>query len=148
LKYDAFPKAVIAIFFAMVPTAIVFADEPPLITRLNIPSGMTPPRAIPGHAPSVNAFYPASAIHCEESGATKLEITIAADGSVIGAKMLASSGYADLDDAARKAALTWIYAPATQNGKPVAIRILATAMFLNRNPPAADCPPPHAAVAP
>jgi TonB family protein len=148
MKCEELLKATAVSGIAMFSASATSADEPPLITRLNIPPGMTPPAAIPGHGPSVTEFYPESAKRCEERGAIKLEITIAADGHISDAKIIGSSGYVDLDAAARKAALTWIWAPAMQNGKPVAIRILATAMFQNRNPVPANCPPPPISVTP
>jgi protein TonB len=40
-------------------------------------------------------------------------------GAVAAARILHSSGHALLDEAARKAALTWRFAPALRDGEPV-----------------------------
>ena len=51
-----------------------------------------------------------------------VEFTVSADGSVTNAKVAKSSGYSRLDRAAVQCVSDFHYHPATQGGKPIAIR--------------------------
>ncbi len=55
------------------------------------------------------ASAPYAAQQCGESGVTVLGIKVESDGQVSEARVVQSSGYADLDVAARQAALGWRY---------------------------------------
>jgi TonB family protein len=56
-----------------------------------------------------------------EEGTTTLQFTVGVDGLTHDITVYASSGYADLDQAAATCASGWLYKPAMQNGKPVAV---------------------------
>lgn len=64
--------------------------------------------------------YPMSAVDRGEQGAVLLLVHVLADGSVGYVDVLRSSGFADLDRAARDAVETWHFLPAIQNGQAVA----------------------------
>jgi protein TonB len=52
-------------------------------------------------------------------GTTRLQLTVAADGSVKDTEVEQSSGNDELDKAAMNCAKSWHYKPAMQNGRPV-----------------------------
>lgn len=63
--------------------------------------------------------YPPEAAQRGEEGAVVLMIHVAPDGLVSGVDIAESSGFGLLDQAARKAALSWHFLPAVRNGHPV-----------------------------
>jgi protein TonB len=65
--------------------------------------------------------YPPLAVRLNHEGSTTLTVEIGADGGVTGTSVSNSSGYPELDEAAQKCVQNhWHFAPATQNGAPVA----------------------------
>jgi protein TonB len=75
-----------------------------------------PVRDDPGnHAPE----YPQGAYQRHEQGTVTFRIHVTPNGSVERLEKLASSGYADLDDAAEHAMAGWHFVPARRNGQPV-----------------------------
>ena len=65
--------------------------------------------------------YPPLAIRLNEFGKVRLHLTITPQGTVTDAAVVRSSGYADLDQAARSWVVAhWRYHPATHAGTPVA----------------------------
>jgi protein TonB len=67
--------------------------------------------------------YPEIAQRRGWTGTVYLELDLDDRGQVTSARLLQSSGYALLDDAALDAARTWRYTPATLNGQPVAVTV-------------------------
>ncbi len=68
----------------------------------------TPARADARNFPPI---YPVDAYRRGEQGSVRLRIHVAADGHVTAIDVLASSGYAGLDNEARKAIFTWRFQP-------------------------------------
>jgi TonB family protein len=79
-------------------------------------STTTPPRLLT----SRKADYPTSAMEDGVTGKVRLRLGIGLDGFVDHVGVTRSSGDARLDAAAARAALTWRYRPAQQNGRSVA----------------------------
>jgi len=74
--------------------------------------------------------YPPLAIRLNEFGKVRLHLTIAPQGTVTDAAVVRSSGYTDLDLAARNWVLAhWRYHPATHAGTPVAGAADAEVLF-------------------
>ena len=84
------------------------------------PSNITPVQAV-GPPHNVMTYYPDSARRLREEGTATIRFTVAVDGTVSSASVMRSSGFADLDDAATEAVKTWLFKPATQDGKPIAV---------------------------
>lgn len=87
----------------------------------------TPPPPTPAPAPMVRVAattqcpspeYPSASRRDEEEGVAVMRITVEADGSVSDASIEKSSGFARLDEAARKTAMRCKTKPATLDGKP------------------------------
>ena len=65
--------------------------------------------------------YPLLAVRLSEEGSVRLHLTISAQGAVTDAVVVRSSGYDDLDQAARDWIIAhWRYRPATRGGAAVA----------------------------
>lgn len=62
--------------------------------------------------------YPASSLRNQEEGTVMLSFLIGVDGKVVDAKVEKSSGYRELDKAARLALSLCKFKPGTVNGKP------------------------------
>jgi protein TonB len=62
--------------------------------------------------------YPSKSLRNEEEGVVTLEFLIGIDGRVVEAKIQSSSGYKDLDNAARAALSLCKFKPGTVDGKP------------------------------
>lgn len=75
----------------------------------------TPPRVLERVAP----VYPALARRLGIEGRVTLELALDVEGVPQDARVAESSGRADLDAAAREAALQWRFAPARRGGQPV-----------------------------
>src|SRR5437868_11973254 len=95
-----------------------------------------PPAHVPVSPPTVDqhvdAVYPASALAARKHGDVVLVLTIDANGHVSKVDV-ASSGGADLDEAAIVAAREWTFHPAMRGDTPVASRIRVPFHF---SPPA------------
>jgi periplasmic protein TonB len=63
--------------------------------------------------------YPAISARAKEEGSVLLEFTISAEGKVVQSKVLSSSGYPRLDEAAKAAYAKCKFSPATVDGQPV-----------------------------
>lgn len=74
------------------------------------------PRIVDGAKPD----YPENARTKGWEGVVKLQILVNTDGRVEDVRMVAGSGYAELDQAAQAAVRTWRFSPALQKGLPVA----------------------------
>jgi TonB family protein len=66
-------------------------------------------------------WYPPAAVANNEQGTVGLALQIDAGGNTKNIHVTATSGYADLDEAAVACAATWKYHPATQDGHPVEV---------------------------
>jgi|GEM_PF-6303352 len=67
--------------------------------------------------------YPTIAREAGAEGAVLVEVTIGPDGLVRAARVVRSNTVGSLEEAARRAALQWIFRPATMNDHPVACRL-------------------------
>lgn len=59
----------------------------------------------------------------------KLEVSIAADGTVSGAKVIESSGTKELDEAAVEAVKGWTFRPRRERGRDVASTLTVPVKF-------------------
>ena len=82
-----------------------------------LPPNTTAPASI-GKA-HVCSNYPQLALRLGEQGAANLGFMIGKDGRVHNPRILRSSGFADLDEAAIACASQFLYIAAKRNGKPV-----------------------------
>ncbi|HQT63937.1 MAG: hypothetical protein B7Z75_03860 [Acidocella sp. 20-57-95] len=73
--------------------------------------------------------YPEAAREHGEQGRVLLSIHVSETGRAVQVDVMSSSGYAILDDAARHAALNWVFNPAMLAGRPVASVILFPIQF-------------------
>jgi D-alanyl-D-alanine endopeptidase (penicillin-binding protein 7) len=64
--------------------------------------------------------YPKADLAAGHQGTVSMGFMIDADGAVTGSKVIRSSGYADMDEAARSALEKCHFRPALKNGEPVA----------------------------
>ena len=85
------------------------------------PAKIEPPRPS-GRRHDCYSGYPPISKRLGEEGKVLVEFTVSADGSVTNAKVAKSSGYSRLDRAAVQCVSDFHYHPATQGGKPIAIR--------------------------
>ena len=113
-----------------VSPALSGPNHPSLYT----PGSFTRPAPIPGHPHSAAGFYPEHAIVCDQQGKVLLDLAVGSDGRVKSSKLVTPSGQPDLDNAAALAVKTWIYQPATENGKPVAAHTVVAVVFRNQPP--------------
>ena len=54
-----------------------------------------------------------------QEGTVTLQVTVGKKGEALQVKVIQSSGYSSLDDAAAQAISQWRFIPATENGEPV-----------------------------
>jgi TonB family protein len=86
----------------------------------------------PGYPITCANFYPAQAIAAGEQGVTIVSFEIGTDGSVKTPVIARSSGFPDLDEAAKSCVLAWHYLPATFDGKPVEFDWRAQVLWTTR----------------
>lgn len=79
-----------------------------------------PVRVAPVLGSVVPAKYPLESKAAKEEGTVKLRVIVDAAGWTTSARVLESSGYPRLDDAALEAVRHWRYRPATVDGVPTA----------------------------
>ncbi len=89
---------------------------------------MPPPRVENPNAVRTNAVvaasacaeldYPARSLRNEETGTTTLSFLVGLDGKVVDSRIEKSSGFKDLDNAARAGLSKCKFKPATVDGKP------------------------------
>ena len=97
----------------------LFASPSLAIADTNTALQDTPPVAT-GRPHRCVEYYPAEALKTHTQGNTMLAFTIGEDGIPRDVSVATSSGDSDLDQAAVTCVKTWLYIPATQNGKPIA----------------------------
>lgn len=85
--------------------------------------------APPSLVESIRPKYPNASRRRGHHGSVVLEIDVSDTGAVVGAKVVKSSGHAELDAAAVKAAMAAVLTPAKSNGKPVSSRARITIDF-------------------
>ena len=74
------------------------------------------PRIVVGERPD----YPENARAKGWEGTVRLQILVNTDGRVEDVRIVASSGYAELDQTAQRAVRSWRFSPALKNGSPIA----------------------------
>jgi protein TonB len=67
--------------------------------------------------------YPEAAKRAGKEGKATVEVLVDVDGTVMNAKLISSTGYDDLDQAALQAAWKWTFTPAKQRNKPVRVPV-------------------------
>ncbi len=77
----------------------------------------------------VQPAYPEEARKAGLEGLAVIEVTVSADGSVLGCSLAQSSGNVLLDEAAVGAARTSKFAPGTRDGKPVVMKVKVPFQF-------------------
>jgi protein TonB len=99
--------------------------HPDLTLVQSQPSGTAEPEpqingaAVDPHRPLTQPDYPAAARRADEQGKVALQVLVGTDGRVRDVKVVQSSGFARLDQAAVNEALAhWRLRPATRNGQP------------------------------
>ena len=107
------PAAATAVAPAPVASVVAPAEE------------STPPIPLDCRAPE----YPAGAASVSECGRVRLEILIGSDGRVESVRVLRSSGFARLDEAAESGVRNWRFRPTRRAGSPVAWRLEHTIVF-------------------
>ncbi|HTQ12816.1 MAG TPA: energy transducer TonB [Rhizomicrobium sp.] len=63
-------------------------------------------------------IYPASSQAAGEEGLVKMKAYVRANGRATRVKIVQSTGYRDLDDAAIQSVMNWRFVPAMENGQP------------------------------
>lgn len=107
------------------------AAEPPPAAA---PSPAAAPRQARVDAPpsprrSIKPDYPKGARQRGEQGDVRMEIFVSASGAVSDVRVVASSGYPELDEAAVKAVFAARFSPARRDGRPVASSATLTMNF-------------------
>jgi TonB family protein len=109
------PATLAALF--VLATAPASADTPDCTAP-----GITPPKPANNHAMG-ESDYPLLSTVLAEQGTVVLDLAIGPDGKVQDARMIQSSGFSRLDDAAMAAAKShWLYTPPLRGGQPIACR--------------------------
>ena len=110
------------------PPPVAVAPPPPP------PPPPTPTQCIPADCARAHAVtqddYPPVSIRLQEQGKVGIKYTIGADGAVGECEVMMTSGKPRLDTAAcTMVKKRWKFKPATQDGKPVAVALLAEVTF-------------------
>ena len=111
------------------------ADGPRPATELSPFEMRIAPRPVPAayrHAPPPR--YPTAAREQGLEGVVVLSVLVRHDGRVDDARVAVSSGASVLDQAALAAVRTWLFAPATQAGRPVESIVEVPVKFALRAP--------------
>lgn len=108
-----------------------------------VAAGVTPPSALGSH--SLGVWVPDDLpLTSGWSGSVVLALTIDRDGSPRDVQLDRSSGVVPVDDAVTEIARDhWRYAPATQNGKPIACRARSPILWGRRPPTPAPSKPSY-----
>jgi TonB family protein len=86
--------------------------------------------ALPRYDSNPPPEYPEVARRRGWQGIVQFEVLVLKNGRVGGLKMLVSTGYRSLDNAARKAIKHWKFQPATSFGMPIASRVIVPVDFV------------------
>lgn len=121
--------------------AISEAPPPPVSAPVEAPPAPAPAPAAPAPEAlqtlsladgTVRIVYPALSRRLGEEGVVMLRIRVEADGSISVADLLRSSGFARLDEAARRGVLAGRMRPATRGGEAIAMDFRLPVQFLLR----------------
>ena len=113
--------------------AVALSVCPDMATAANAQS--TRPVPLNDHVITA-ADYPTQSIRLDEQGTVGVAFTINADGAVTDCNVTHTSGKPRLDEAAcRMVIRRWLYKPATEDGKPVAVPTTANIVFQLRRAP-------------
>lgn len=118
-----------------VPVPEVVPPPAPVVAEAPKPA---PPPPIPprpaDYLDNPKPPYPALSKRLGEEGVVRLNILVNPDGSVARLEIVKSSGYARLDESARKTVQSsWKFEPARQAGKPVAAWVIVPIQFTLRS---------------
>ncbi len=80
-------------------------------------------------------YYPAMAMRMNQQGAVTVDVGVSPQGAVTDVRVVKSSGFDALDDAAVNCAKERLYRPAIRNGVPIAGQSQATIKFALGEPP-------------
>lgn len=95
----------------------------------------TPAVSAPVLVTRTETEYPAQALEHKAQGQVVLQLTINAQGKVVGATVVKGLGFG-LDEAALHAVRGFVFRPATRDGEPMAARITYAYVFALPEPPA------------
>jgi periplasmic protein TonB len=119
------------------PVPEVVPPPAPVVAEAPKPAPLPPPPVPPRPADYLNnpkPTYPALSKRLGEQGIVRLNILVNPDGSVARIEIVKSSGYARLDESARKTVqASWKFEPARQAGKPVAAWVIVPIQFTLRS---------------
>lgn len=102
---------------APVATAPAAVTGPPATTIMQLPSSNA------DYLQNPKPPYPPLSARLGETGRVVYKVWIGADGKAQRAELVASSGFARLDNAAYDTVMRWRYVPGTRNGVPVAMPV-------------------------
>jgi protein TonB len=113
--------------FPHAPTVVAAAADAPRTLDAASPAQecALPPEPLDCPPPE----YPAGAASVSECGRVRLEIAIGEDGRVESARILCSSGFARLDEAAQRGVEHWRFRPARRGGVPLRWTLEHTIVF-------------------
>jgi TonB family protein len=106
---------------ALLWPSCALAQSAPVSTQQSPAVSAPPPHSGFGRPHECLRYYPGTALLAGEAGVTTLGFVIGTDGNVSDVRVLQSSGFNDLDEAALACARTWRYKPAMKTGAPVAV---------------------------
>lgn len=120
------------------PVLVPEVVPPPVPVVAEAPKPAPPPPPIPprpaDYLNNPKPPYPALSKRLGEEGVVRLNILVNPDGSVAWLEIVKSSGYARLDESARKTVQSsWKFEPARQAGKPVAAWVIVPIQFTLRS---------------
>src|SRR3569832_2425821 len=120
------------------PVLVPEVVPPPVPVVAEAPKPAPPPPPIPprpaDYLNNPKPPYPALSKRLGEEGVVRLNILVNPDGSVAQLEIVKSSGYARLDESARKTVQSsWKFEPARQAGKPVAAWVIVPIQFTLRS---------------
>ena len=119
------------------PVLVPEVVPPPAPVLAEAPQPAPPPPIPPRPADYLDnpkPPYPALSKRLGEEGVVRLNILVNPDGSVARLEIVKSSGYARLDESARKTVQSsWKFEPARQAGKPVAAWVIVPIQFTLRS---------------
>lgn len=107
---------------SQVQKQVATAAPPPPVTPI------TAPRT-EGRAHECESQYPPLSRRLSEQGIVTMKFSVMTDGTVAGPRVVKSSGFQRLDEAAIQCVGRWRYHPATQGGKPIAVSLEANVRY-------------------
>src|SRR5580704_12826386 len=102
-------------------------------------TGYTPPHVDTSGA-NMQPAYPSTAVANAEQGTVGVDVLVDTSGKASHPKLVKSSGYDDLDNAALAAVLTWKFVPAMHDGVPSQERTKVGVNFQLPNVPSSLSP--------